>query len=332
VKTIGIIANPASGKDIRRLVSHATVVDNHEKINIVERIILAAQSCGVEKVMMMPDTFQIGYKVEDNLKTTDELKIDLEILKIPITSSHRDSTLAAQMMEEQNVGCILALGGDGTCRAVAKSIDKSPLIALSTGTNNVYPKLIEGTVAGIAAAVIASGDQVLLEEACTRDKRIEIYKNGTYIDLALVDVVITNDIYIGAKAIWNFDDISTIIVTRGHPASIGFSSIVGCAGIVREVDDFGVALDLKKPVQKIIAPVAAGMIREIGISRPKEIKINDAYSFIAEEKGMIALDGEREVSFKSGDHLTFKITRHGPKHVNVQRAIEKGMEQGFFNV
>lgn len=46
---IGIIANPASGKDIRRLVSHATVVDNNEKVNIVERIVLAAQKCGVTK-------------------------------------------------------------------------------------------------------------------------------------------------------------------------------------------------------------------------------------------------------------------------------------------
>ena len=32
--SIGIIANPASGKDIRRLVSYATTIDNQEKVNI----------------------------------------------------------------------------------------------------------------------------------------------------------------------------------------------------------------------------------------------------------------------------------------------------------
>ena len=32
---IGIIANPASGKDIRRLLSHATVIDNNKKVNIM---------------------------------------------------------------------------------------------------------------------------------------------------------------------------------------------------------------------------------------------------------------------------------------------------------
>jgi predicted polyphosphate/ATP-dependent NAD kinase len=59
--SIGIIANPASGKDIRRLVSHATVIDNNEKINIVERIVLGAQALGVEKVFVMPDSYNMGF-------------------------------------------------------------------------------------------------------------------------------------------------------------------------------------------------------------------------------------------------------------------------------
>ena len=46
--SIGIIANPASGKDIRRLVSYATTIDNNEKVNICKRIVLAAQGLGVE--------------------------------------------------------------------------------------------------------------------------------------------------------------------------------------------------------------------------------------------------------------------------------------------
>ena len=61
--TIGIIANPASGKDIRRLVSYATTIDNREKVNIVKRITLAAQSMGIDRILFMPDTFQIGRTV-----------------------------------------------------------------------------------------------------------------------------------------------------------------------------------------------------------------------------------------------------------------------------
>ncbi len=36
---IGIIANPASGKDIRRLVAQGSVFDTSEKINILRRVL-----------------------------------------------------------------------------------------------------------------------------------------------------------------------------------------------------------------------------------------------------------------------------------------------------
>ncbi len=149
--TIGIIANPASGKDIRRLVSHATVIDNNEKVNIIERIILGAQTFGVKKIYVMPDSFMMGYKVTEKLELSGELKVDIEILDMKIKASPKDTQTAAALLEEMQVGCIVVLGGDGTHRLVAKSINKVPLIGISTGTNNAYPKMLEGTVAGMAA-------------------------------------------------------------------------------------------------------------------------------------------------------------------------------------
>ena len=154
--TIGIIANPASGKDIRRLVSHATVIDNNEKINIVERIILGAQAFGVERVYMMPDSYNIGYRVEDSLNTCNELKCDINVINMLNCDSIEDTICATKFMEQNKVGCIVTLGGDGTNRAVAKAVENTPLITISTGTNNVYPVMMEGTIAGMAAAVVAS--------------------------------------------------------------------------------------------------------------------------------------------------------------------------------
>ncbi len=46
-------------------------------------------------------------------------------------------------MEEYEVDCLIILGGDGTSRAVAKSINETPIISISTGTNNVYPEMLE---------------------------------------------------------------------------------------------------------------------------------------------------------------------------------------------
>lgn len=48
--SVGIIAYPASGKDIRRIVAHASVIDNQEKINILVRVFLGLEAFSVQKV------------------------------------------------------------------------------------------------------------------------------------------------------------------------------------------------------------------------------------------------------------------------------------------
>lgn len=330
MSTIGIIANPASGKDIRRLVSHATVVDNNEKINIVKRIILAAQGAGVKGVVIMPDTFLIGYKASEALKSSKELAIPVEILDMKIKGSVEDTILAARLMEENKVQCIIALGGDGTSRAVAKSITTTPLISISTGTNNVYPEMLEGTVVGIAAAAVSTRTSNL-GQSCRRDKRIEIYKGGKMLDIALVDCVISKQTYIGSRAIWDPEDIQRVIVSRANPASIGFSTIVGVKKIISEDDDFGASINVNVGEFELVAPIAAGTMKEIRVDEPLIHPLNEIFSMSMEYKGIMALDGERELPFKKGDIFEFKITRDGPYRVNIKKTIESAQLNGFFN-
>ena len=191
--SIGIIANPASGKDIRRLVSYATTIDNQEKVNIVKRIVLAAQAMGVDTVWFMPDTFQIGWTVISDLSADGRLTAACRLVEIPLTATAQDTTTAAAEMERLGVGCIVVLGGDGTSRAVAKGIKQVPILPLSTGTNNVYPEMIEGTVAGMAAAAVAQFADPSI--CCMRDKQIEVRRNGALTDIALVDAVISDDLW-----------------------------------------------------------------------------------------------------------------------------------------
>ena len=191
--SIGIIANPASGKDIRRLVSYATTIDNNEKVNICQRIVLAAQEFGVEECVFMPETFMIGPKVQDNLISDWKMKAKIRTLDFPIDASVRDTVTSAAMMEKMGTGCIVILGGDGTSRAAMKSIVNTPVISVSTGTNNVYPTLMEGTVVGMAAAAVARMPDPYA--ACVRDKRIEVYINGQFRDIALIDAVVSADFF-----------------------------------------------------------------------------------------------------------------------------------------
>ena len=326
--TIGIIANPASGKDIRRLVSYATTIDNNEKVNICQRIVLAAQSLGVDHVRFMPETFMIGYAVLDNLENDGVLKTEITMLDFEIDASLQDTITAARMLEEEKVGCVIVLGGDGTSRAAAKSLKEVPLISVSTGTTHVYPTLMEGTVVGVAAAAVAQMADP--HSCCIRDKRIEVYVNGTFRDIALVDAVVSDDFFTGARAIWDPARIRRVVVSRCHPASIGFSAVAGAYAIVKDTDDFGFAVCLGEGGERVVSPIAAGVLTEVGIAEAERVPLEQPYTFTADTRCMIALDGERELPVAAGDEVTLLVRRNGPWRVLPHKAIEMAQQNGLF--
>jgi predicted polyphosphate/ATP-dependent NAD kinase len=67
---VGIIANPASGADIRRLVALGTLFGTQEKINIVRRALVGLDATGIERIYMMPDVFGIGRTALARLPTS----------------------------------------------------------------------------------------------------------------------------------------------------------------------------------------------------------------------------------------------------------------------
>ena len=326
--SIGLIANPASGKDIRRLVSYATTIDNNEKVNICKRIVLAARGLGVRDVIFMPDTFTVGYSVQYQLEDDGVLDSNINVLDFLMDGSMKDTVDAAGIMEEMGVGCVVVLGGDGTSRAAAKKLRKTPLLSISTGTNNVYPAMMEGTVAGMAAAAVARLNDPY--NVCIHDKRVEVYVNGEYRDMALIDAVISDDTYIGAKAIWDPARIKYIVVSRCHPATIGFSAVPGVYQTVEDTDDFGYAVELGKGGKKVLAPIAAGVLTPMEIASAKKLEFGEKYSYTAAEPAMIALDGEREVKLFAGDRADFVIERNGPWRVLPRKAISMAAQRGLF--
>ncbi|RLF76333.1 ATP-NAD kinase, partial [Thermococci archaeon] len=108
--TVGIIANPESGRDIRRLIAHASVFDNMEKVNIVKRLLLIMQELGVEKVLAMPETFGI---VPAALRAVGEhIAMEVEMLPMKVLGDWRDTLKAAEIMKDR-VSVIIVIGGDG---------------------------------------------------------------------------------------------------------------------------------------------------------------------------------------------------------------------------
>ena len=329
---IAIAANPASGRDIRRIVSYATVFDNREKQNIVERVILAASQLGEHHFLIMPDSFYFAQRIITHLQEDLECIPPglISIPPLPVSDSLDDTTNFARYAEEAGAAALIVLGGDGTSRAAAKGLNQLPLIPISTGTNNIFPQVMEGTVVGMAAAALASG---LKDDACcTRCKRIEIIQNGTLRDIALIDVVFSNCVYSGSKALWSRDDIQRVMVTQCHPASIGFSAVAGSQIIVGPEEEAGAVAECGDGTPNTKVSLAAGVITPLSVTSARRIALGEELVCQMKGSGMLALDGEREVRYAAGDELRLRLTRNGPLRVDVRHTLAAAQQKAFFRL
>ena len=120
---------------------------------LASAILLGLASAGVRQVLYMPDYYGIVQRALDALT----IDMDVSALVFDAKADQRDSVRAAEILAEKGAGCIVTLGGDGTNRVVAKGACQVPILPVSTGTNNVFPYMIEGTIAGLAAGLIATG-------------------------------------------------------------------------------------------------------------------------------------------------------------------------------
>ena len=322
--TVGIIANPASGKDIRRLVAHGSVFNNLEKVNIVRRALLGLQATGVEQTIFMPDYFGIGARAIGGLK----LALKTSTLKMDLRGTQEDSTEAADRFREMQVGCIITLGGDGTNRAVAKSCGKIPLLPISTGTNNVFPYMIEGSIAGLVAGVVTL-QIVKLDRVIQQTKRLEIEKNGQLIDIALIDAVVYDDKFQASRAVWDISKVKEIVLARAEPNNIGFSSIGGYLYPSSLDEKYGVHIKVGQGDHGVLAPIAPGLIVRVGIESCGLINMNEAVE-INYKPSILALDGEREVGVGKKDHISIRLTKNGPYIIDIKGALKEAAQNGFF--
>ncbi len=320
--TAGIIANPASGRDIRRLVAHASVFNNFEKINIVRRVLNGLAAAGVDRVLYMPDSFHICEKAADGL----HLPFPLQPVIKRIHASAEDTTAAAAAMEQAGVDVVVSLGGDGTNRALAKGSHKLPLVAVSTGTNNVFPVMIEGTVAGLAAGAVAVGavDLTAVARPC---KWVEVAVDGVGRDVALIDAVVMADGFVGSRAIWEIENVKEVVLTRAVPDAIGMAAVGGMVLPTRPDEDGGVHLTFGPGGSTLAAAIAPGLIREVPLARACRLGLGDMVAVTG--PALVALDGEREFRLGPDARATFYVTRSGPPVVDISRCLAAAWETGF---
>ncbi len=322
--TVGIIANPASGKDIRRLVARSSVFDNNEKVNILRRILLALEAGGVRRAVFMPDYYGLGEHAIEGLKVS----LDVLFLPMQVHADERDSTEAARRLREMGAGCIITLGGDGTNRAVAKESGAVPLVPISTGTNNVVPYMVEGTVAGLAAGLIATG-AVDPEKVSCIAKRLEIYRDGVLIDIALVDVAVSSDLFIASRALWDPSRIREVVLAQATSDSVGMSAIGSRVQVIGPDDELGMYLRVGPNGTRVLAPVAPGLVTSVCIHDCQTLSVGDEVTLDA-VPSTVALDGERTLKGFPGRTMHVRLTRNGPRIVDIEACMAEGIRQGAF--
>jgi predicted polyphosphate/ATP-dependent NAD kinase len=211
-----------------------------------------------------------------------------DILDMPMTSSDEDSTVAARRLCEMDVGSMVVLGGDGTNRVVAKGCGSVPIVPVSTGTNNVFPVMVESTVAGLAAGLLAL-DLVDAEAVTYRAKRLDVYIDGEPVDIALIDVVTSCDLWIGTRAIWS-PNIQEIILARAEPGSIGLSSVGSCLQALGARDGQGMYLALGPGGIQVLAPMGPGLVTRVPIQEYRLVPVGQMVT-LKSDPCTIALDG-----------------------------------------
>lgn len=347
MSAVGIIANPSASKDIRRLVAQGRVVPDWEKVNILRRVLLGLQAVGVEQVVAMPDSSQLCQRAAADA----QLSLSLALLEMPAYYTEGDTIRAAALMKDQGVKCLITLGGDGTNRAVARGSCALPLVPISTGTNNVFPAMTEGTLAGLAAGLVATNR--LMPEWVTRySKTLAVYVDGEYRDLALVDVAFSRERFTATRAIWDLDTLYEVFLTRTEPAGLGLASVgarlesvtvndsgglhyvLGRAAIDAAADTDSLAgepaADLPDPATAtVLAPIAPGVVPAIPIARWNRVN-EGTRVMVARRHSAVALDGERAFTVTPEQRVEISVQRNGPPVVQVERALRLAAEQGLF--
>lgn len=324
---VGIVANPVSARDIRRLITNASSLQVADRANIVMRLLAAMAAVGVKNVVMMPDTGGVRGHVQRGLtrerNAGETVFPELEFLEMPVLSSVQDTLHAVRKMVELGVSAIVVLGGDGTHRAVVSECKKIPVAGLSTGTNNAFPDYREPTITGLATGLYVT-NQLSQEYACATNKLLNVAINGDkQHEIALVDVAITTDRYVGARALWRTETFRELYVTYGEPHGTGMSSIAGLIEPVSRRDPHGLLVELgaeNECERSLKAPIAPGLMSSVGIKNVEKITQDKTYT-PSTEAGSIALDGEREIEFSDKDHIEITLQPDAFYTIDVERAM-----------
>jgi ATP-NAD kinase N-terminal domain len=323
-RPLGLVVNPLSGRDVRRLLGRAGNDTPDAKRNQLERAAIGAAMAGVERILWTPDVFRIAERALEYLPI-DAVRERLELGRPETRPSDTLRTVAA--MRAAGCGALLVLGGDGTNRLVATAWPDAPIVPLSTGTNNVFPLLVEPTLAGAAAGLVASG-RIALGEVATRAKVVRVRSADGATRFALVDAGLLADDHVGSLLALDPAKLRTLVLARAEPASVGLSPLGGMTLPCGPDDDFGVEVRIGPGGRALLAPISPGIYRTALVGSTRRLALGETVE--VKGPGVLALDGDREVALAPGERAELAVVREGPQVIDVARALKLAAARGLY--
>ena len=324
--SVGILANPRAGSDVRRLAARAGSSTLESKRNQVLRAAVGARAGGARKIVIARDPLRIAQGALANL----DLDVEVEILDIEARHHPSDTERATQAMRQAGCGALVVLGGDGTNRIVARAWPEAPLVSISTGTNNVFPRMLEATSAGAAAGLVASG-RLERSEVCRAAKVIRVSTEAGESDLALVDAGLLVDDIVGNLMPVEPAKLRTIVLARAEPTAVGLSPIGGLLEPSGAEDDFGVVVTCMahgEGGRSLLVPISPGLYRTVHIAGVRRLALDEKLEVSG--PGILAFDGDREITLDGGESASLWIERTGPRTISVERALQLAAERKLF--
>ncbi len=324
--TVGVIANPMSGRDVRRVAARAPRQTPDDKRNQIQRAVIGSVAAGARRILLVGDCFRSSQSAIEAL----QLDASIELLDVVMETKPSDTSRTVEAMRKQGASALLVLGGDGTNRMVARAWEDAPLVSISTGTNNVFPEMLEATSAGAAAGLVASG-AVALDDVARPAKRISVeYADGTR-DLALIDAALLADDHPGSLMPFDPSRLRHLVLARAEPSAVGMSPIGGLLHPSGYHDDHGVEVRCTGhdgTGSLVLVAVSPGLYRNARVETSRKLELGETVEMIG--PGVIAFDGDRQRRLEPGETVRLRVERKGPWVIDVRQTLTVAAERGVF--
>ena len=301
--TIGLIVNPDSSKDIRRLLGLARVVDAEEKANLAARFLVGLTAGPPTTVLAYDDPAGITRRAVALVGTTSP---PVRYVDVPRDGTENDTRRAAAAIAAAGAGALAVVGGDGTARAAVEGWPEARLVPMAAGTNNAIGLTEEPTIVGLATAQAVRGHGFR-----PLDRLVVTSPRGSW--TALVDVVGVRTPWTGARAIWEATELVEAFVVNATRTATGIAAVAAALGTIPPRTARRIRFG---PGRSLRVPLAPGLVTEVEIAEVEDLARGVAVPIDPRDR-LLALDGERRVV---GDEATVAVAG-GPSILDLDAAF-----------